>query len=164
MDPFAVSALVLACTSAAFGTPGGEWQQQFLSDRLAPLDQGLGMPALAQGLVAGMVSPHASADAVARGVDVMQRVPEATYRAALRAMVGFDRRGSLAQIGIPVLCLAAEDDRTAPHEGMQRMAIRLSNGHYRCLPQVGHLANIEAPAAFAQAVIEFLEQQVPPGT
>jgi len=163
-DPQAVSALVLACTSPAFGKPGGDWQQQFLSDRLAPLDQGLGMLALAQRLVAGMVSPHSPADAVQRGVDVMRRVPEATYRAALHAIVGFDRRESLATLKVPVLCLAAEDDRTAPPDVMQRMASRIPQAHYHCLARAGHLANVEAPAAFAQAVLEFLETHGPART
>lgn len=163
-DPQAVSALVLACTSPAFGKPGGDWQQQFLNDRLAPLDQGLGMPALARRLVAAMMSPNSTADALERAVNVMSRVPEATYRAALRAIVGFDRRESLAALTMPVLCLAAEDDRTAPPDVMQRMASRMPQAHYRCLAGTGHLANVEAPAAFAQAVIEFLETHGPART
>jgi 3-oxoadipate enol-lactonase len=157
-DPQAVSCLVLACTSPAFGQPGGDWQQRFLADRLAPLDQGLGMGNLAQRLVAGMVSSHSPATAIEQGVDVMRRVPEATYRAALKSIVGFDRRALLPQLAMPVLCLAAADDRAAPPDVMQRMARRIPGGHYRCIDRAGHLANVEAPAAFAEAVVEFLRQ------
>ena len=159
-DPDAACALVLACTSPAFGKPGGDWQHQFLSDRLAPLDQGLGMPALAPRLVGGMVAPNTPADAVGRGVDVMRRVPEATYRAALQAIVNFDRRADLPRLAMPVLCLAAEFDRTAPPDMMQRMAAKVPGAHFHCLAGAGHLANVETPAAFAQAVIEFLDRHV----
>jgi 3-oxoadipate enol-lactonase len=156
IDPQAASALVLACTSPAFGKPGGDWQLQFLRDRLAPLDAGLGMPALARRLVAGMIGPAAPAAALERGVDVMSRVPEATYRAALRAIVAFDRREALPSLRMPVLCLAAEYDRTAPPDVMQRMAARIPGARSTCLQGVGHLANVEAPQAFVQAVVDFL--------
>lgn len=155
-DPGAVQALVLACTSPAFGKPGGGWQQGFLRDRLAPLDAGLGMAALSRQLVAGMVSPQADTAAVEAGAACMARVPEATYRVALQAIVGFDRREALAQIAVPTLCLAAEHDRTAPPEVMSRMAGKISGAAFAVVPGAGHLANVEQPAAFATAVLDFL--------
>jgi 3-oxoadipate enol-lactonase len=159
-DPSAVSALVLACTSPAFGKADGEWQQAFLRSRLAPLDAGEGMAALAQRLVAGMVAPDTAPEALAFGAGVMARVPEATYRAALHAIVGFDRRETLSAIRVPTLCLAGEHDRTAPPDVMRRMAERIPGAGYRCLAGAGHLANIEQPQAFADAVIEFLRQHL----
>ena len=156
-DPEAVQALILACTSPAFGKPGGDWQQGFLRDRLAPLDAGQGMAALAQQLVAGMVSPQATPQAIAQGAGVMARVPEATYRAALQAIVSFDRRAALPGIRVPTLCLAAEHDRTAPLAVMQRMAEHIPGARTALVRGAGHLANIEQPAAFAAAVIAFLD-------
>ncbi|MCE2658274.1 MAG: alpha/beta hydrolase [Rubrivivax sp.] len=159
-DPQAVCALVLACSSPAFGKPDGAWQQAFLNSRLAPLDAGEGMPALAQRLVAGMVAPGCPPDVQARGAAVMAQVPEATYRAALQAIVGFDRRAGLPTITVPTLCLAAEHDRTAPPEVMQRMAERIPGGTYACIGGAGHLANVEQPQAFADAVTAFLRQHL----
>jgi pimeloyl-ACP methyl ester carboxylesterase len=156
--PERVQGLVLACTSAMFGKADGAWQQQFLAERLAPLDAGLGMPGMADALVPGLVSPTASAGARQVARDVMARVPEPTYRAALRAIAGFDRRAALAQIGVPTLLLAAEHDRTAPPEVMQRMAVRVPGAEYLCLAQAGHIANVESPAAFNAAVVSFLQR------
>ncbi len=153
-----VHALVLACTSPAFGKPGGDWQARFLADRLAPLDAGLGMVAMAEQLVPGMVSTQAVAEAQAQAMAVMSRVPEATYRAALQAIVAFDRRGALPAIAVPTLCLAAEHDRTAPPEVMQRMAGKIPQAQYRCLSGAGHIANVEQPQAFNDAVTGFLRQ------
>lgn len=155
--PGAVRGLVLTCTSSAFGRPDADWQQAFLHERLAPLDAGLGMATLARRLVAGMVAPGASPQAIEAAVDVMQRVPEATYRAALRAIVGFDRRSWLDAIGVPVLCLAAEHDRTAPADVMARMAQRLPLGRHGVVAGSGHLAPVEQPEAFVRAVIGFLD-------
>ena len=159
--PALVQGLVLACTSARFGQPDGAWQAQFLADRLAPLDAGLGMAGVAARLVPGLVGPQAGGAARAHAAAVMGRVPEATYRVALRAIAGFDRREALARIGVPTLMLAAEHDRTAPPDVMQRMAGRVALAEYLCLAGAGHIANVEAPEAFAAAVLFFLGRHFP---
>ena len=157
-QPHAVQGLVLACTSASFGKADGDWQARFIAERLAPLDAGLGMAGMADQLVPGLVGPQAPAAARQAARDVMARVPEATYRVALRAIAAFDRRQALAQIRVPTLLLAAEHDRTAPPEVMQRMAARIAGSEYQCLPGAGHIANVEVPAAFNAAVLSFLQR------
>lgn len=159
--PELVQALVLSGTSPAFGKAGGDWQQRFLAERLAPLDAGAGMAALAPGLARGMAAPDADPSLVARCAAVMARVPEATYRAALRAIVGFDRRADLARIAVPTLLLAGEHDRNAAPAVMQRMAQAIPGAEYVCLPGVGHLANMEAPAPFHAALLDFLRRRAP---
>ncbi len=156
LHPEQVQGLVLACTSACFGKPDGVWQAQFIQERLAPLDAGLGMAGMADKLVPGLVSPQASAAARHVAHDMMARVPEATYRSALQAIAGFDRRETLAHIRVPTLVIAAEHDRTAPPEVMQRMAARIPGSSYLCLSDAGHIANVEQPAAFNRAVLSFL--------
>jgi len=158
-DAQRVQGLILACTSASFGKADGAWQAQFIADRLAPLDAGLGMAGMAQKLVPGMVSPQAPAAALQMAMEVMSRVPEATYRTALRAIAGFDRRAALAHISVPTLLLAAEHDRTAPPDVMQRMAGRIAGSTFECLADAGHIANVEAPARFNAAVLSFLRRQ-----
>ena len=157
----AVHGLVLACTSASFGRSDGAWQARFVADRLAPLDAGLGMAGMAQRLVPAMVAPGASADALQAAIDVMSRVPEASYRSALAAIAGFDQRANLPHIHMPVLCLAAEHDRTAPPELMQRMAKRLPQAEFACLAAAGHIANVEQPAAFNEALLSFFQRHFP---
>ena len=117
------------------------------------------MARLAPGLVAGMASPTAPHDAVARAAVLMSAVPEATYRRALRAIVGFDRRELLGDLRLPVLCLAGEHDRNAPAAMMQQMASRIAGAEYVCLPGTGHLANMESPALFNTALVDFLQRR-----
>ncbi len=160
--PGLVHGLVLSGTSPAFGRPGGDWQQRFLAERLAPLDAGQGMAALAPGLARGMAGADADPARVERCAALMARVPEATYRAALHAIVGFDRRADLARIAVPTLVIAGEHDRNAAPAVMERMAQAIPGAEYACLPGVGHLANMEAPAAFHAVLLAFLRRRFAP--
>lgn len=161
--PRRVQGLVLACTSASFGKPDGDWQARFVAERLAPLDAGLGMAGMAHALVPGLLvpgllAPFASDHARQVATALMTGVPESTYRGALVAIAGFDRREALADIHMPVLCLAGEHDRTAPPEVMQRLASRIDGAEFVCLPGAGHIANLEQSAAFNAAVVSFLQR------
>ena len=160
--PQKIHGLILSGTSPAFGKPGGAWQNQFLQSRFAPLDAGRGMAGLAPGLVRGMVAPEATDAAIAAAVTVMSRVPEPSYRAALCAIVSFNRQGNLANIRVPTLCLAGEHDKNAPPAVMQKMAAKIPGAQYVCLPGVGHLANMERPALFDAEVLAFLNQHFQP--
>ena len=154
-SPQSVAALVLVCTSASFGKADGDWQARFVRERLAPLDEGLGMAGMAQRLVPGLVAPMASNKVRLQAMAVMSRVPEATYRAALAAIVAFDRREALKDLPMPCLLIAAEHDRTAPPDVMRRMAERIPGSEYLCLANAGHIANVEQPAAFHAALLDF---------
>lgn len=159
--PQQVDGLILSGTSAAFGRADGPWQQQFLQQRFAPLDAGMDMAALARQLVPTMMAPQADARSLDAACAVMAGVPQAAYRAALQAIVSFNRLDDLARIRVPTLCLAGEHDRNAAPHVMQRMAARIEKGQYQCLPGVGHLANMEQPTAFNGAVLQFLQTHFP---
>ena len=57
--PRKIAGLVLSATSPAFGRPDGTWQQDFLRQRLGPLDAGKTMADLAPALVGGLIGPDA---------------------------------------------------------------------------------------------------------
>jgi len=158
LRPALVQGLILSATSPAFGKADGVWQQQFLQSRFAPLDQGRGMAGLAHELVPGMFAPDADPARMEEAAALMARVPPESYRAALSAIVSFNRLDKLAAIVVPTLCLAGELDRTAPPAVLEKMASRIAGAEYVCLPGVGHLANIEQPAPFNAAVLKFLTQ------
>ena len=99
---------------------------------------------------------------VAEAQAVMGAVPEATYRAVLAAIVGFDRRAELPAIGVPTLCLAGSHDSTAPPEMMQRMAARIPGARFAQIEGAGHLANVECPEAFNQRVAAFVHETCRP--
>ena len=154
--PDAYAAAVLACTSPAFGNADGEFQRQFVADRLKPLAAGKTMAELAAAMVDRMMGPRPHSAGRALAVEMMSNVPADTYRAAVRALVAFDERANLARIAIPVLCVAGGSDGNAPPPVVERMASKIPGARYVCLPGVGHLANLEAPQTFDAAVLAFL--------
>ncbi len=162
LHPALVHGLILYSTSPAFGKADGDWQQQFLQSRFAPLDQGLGMAGLANQLVPTMFAPDAEPARIAEAAALMARVPAESYRAALSAIVSFNRLAALGNIAVPTLCLAGELDLNAPPAVVEKMASRIPGAAYVCLPQVGHIANIEQPGLFNNAVLTFLKQHFLP--
>jgi 3-oxoadipate enol-lactonase len=159
--PALMSGLILSATTPAFGKQGGEWQREFLRTHFAPLDAGRSMASLAGKLVEDSVAPGTS-DALKRAMTaVMVEVPEPTYRLAVTAIVGFDRRANLANIRVPTLLLSGEHDTTAAPAVMERMAAHIPDAEYRQLPGVGHIASMERPEDFNRAVIGFLHQHFP---
>jgi len=160
--PDGYSAAVLVCSSPAFGNAGGEFQKKFVADRLGPLDAGKTMADLAPKMVDRMIGPSADAAGRAHAVEVMSAVPAETYRAAVRCLVGFDERANLGTIAVPVLCLAGDKDPNAPAAVVERMASKIPGARYACLAGVGHLPNLEAPAAFDAAILSFLRRVLIP--
>ncbi|HLN10717.1 MAG TPA: alpha/beta hydrolase [Xanthobacteraceae bacterium] len=153
--PGGYAAAVLVCTSPAFGNASGDFQKAFVAERLAPLDSGKTMAEVARAVVAAM-GPDPDPGGRALAIEAIAATAETTYRAAVNCLVGFDERQNLGAIRIPILCLAGEHDRLAPPSGIERMAGKIAGAGYIRLSGVGHFPNLEAPAAFDAAVIEFL--------
>ncbi len=156
-NPHAARGVVLAQTSPAFGKPDGDWQKSFIAARLGPLDRGETMVSLAPNLVKELVGDNPDARGMELARDCMASVPEATYRATMLALIGFDRRNSLKDIRVPTLLLSGSRDNNAPAPMMAKMATYVPGADYIELEGVGHLANLERPQAFNAALESFLK-------
>lgn len=158
VQPHAARALVLAQTSAAFGSKDPAWEEAFVRARLGPLDAGTGMAELAEGAVAELLGPNPDPAGVALAQDCFAHVPAPAYRDTVLALRGFDARDALGRIAVPTLLLAGEHDTAAPPTGMERMAGRVPGARFVVLPGVGHLAHLEQPHAWRAAVVGFLRE------
>jgi len=154
--PQRVAGLVLFATTAAFGGKDDKFKNEFLAQRLAPLEAGKSMPEIAGELTRGLFGPNPSKAARQRAIASMGAIAPDAYREALRCIVTFNRAADLARIACPTLVLAAEHDRLAPPKTMESMAARIRGAQYRCIGGAGHLANFEKPATFAATLDEFL--------
>ena len=154
--PRIASAIVLAQTSPAFGKPDGDWQKAFIEARLGPLDRGETLAALAPSLVKNLVGDDPDIGGMELARDCMASVPEASYRATMMSMLGFDQRNVLKDIVVPTLLLSGSKDKNAPAPMMAKMATYISSARYFELEGVGHLANLEQPGAFNAALDSFL--------
>lgn len=159
-NPQIASAVVLAQTSPAFGKPDGEWQKSFIDARLGPLDRGETMVSLAPTLVRELVGDNPDIKGMDLARDCMAGVPEATYRATMLALLGFDQRNALKTIAVPTLVLSGSKDNNAPAPMMAKMASYISSAKYVELEGVGHLANLERPGIFNAALDQFLKTNV----
>jgi 3-oxoadipate enol-lactonase len=158
--PPIAGAVVLAQTSPAFGKPDGDWQQAFIEARLGPLDRGETLASLAPSLVKELVGDDPDADGMELARDCMASVPEATYRATMLALMGFDLRDALRDIAVPTLVLSGSKDKNAPAPMMAKMASYIPSATYVELEGVGHLVNLERPATFNAALDQFLKAHV----
>jgi len=159
-DPGIASAIVLAQTSPAFGKPDGDWQKAFIDARLGPLDRGETLASLAPSLVKELVGDDPDVSGMDLARDCMAAVPEATYRATMLALMGFDLRRALKSIAVPTLVLSGSKDDNAPAPMMAKMAGYIPFAKYVELEGVGHLANLERPGAFNAALDRFLKANV----
>jgi 3-oxoadipate enol-lactonase len=156
-NPRLADAVVLAQTSPAFGKPDGDWQKAFIGARLGPLDRGETLVSLAPSLVQKLVGDDPDPRGTELARDCMAAVPEATYRATMLALMGFDLRSALKDITVPALLLSGSKDDNAPAPMMAKMASYIPSAKYVELDGVGHLANLERPAAFNAALDDFLK-------
>jgi 3-oxoadipate enol-lactonase len=154
--PGAASAVVLAQTSPAFGNAAGDWQKNFIEARLGPLDRGETMRTLATSLVEGIIGDDPDAAGMDLARDCMASVPEASYRAAMLSMLGFDLRAALKNIAVPALVLSGSKDKNAPAPTMAKMAGTIPSAEYVDIEGAGHLVNLERPKAFNAALDNFL--------
>ena len=150
-------AVVLAQTSPAFGKTDGDWQKEFIGARLGPLDRGETMASLAPTLVKELVGDNADVRGMELACDCMAAVSEASYRASMLALLGFDQRNALKNIAVPTLILSGSRDKNAPAPMMAKMATYIRSASYVELEGAGHLANLERPAAFNAALESFLK-------
>jgi 3-oxoadipate enol-lactonase len=159
--PDTAAAVVLAQTSPAFGKADGDWQKSFIDARLGPLDRGETMVSLAPTLVRELVGDDPNTSGIELARDCMAQVPEASYRASMLALLGFDQRQTLKDIKVPTLVLSGSKDKNAPAPMMAKMASFIPSASYVELENVGHLVNLERPAAFNAALDQFLKTVKP---
>jgi pimeloyl-ACP methyl ester carboxylesterase len=96
-------------------------------------------------------------DLVARIGEQMLQTPARAVAATLRGLAARpDRTGILSTIHVPALVLTGADDVVTPPEAARSMAAAIPNARLVEVPDAGHLAPLENPAAVNLAMLEFL--------
>lgn len=85
---------------------------------------------------------QAHPEGVARALEAMRRRPDSTP--------------ALAGIGVPTLVVVGEEDTLTPPAESRIIAAGIPGARLVTLPGAGHLANLEAPEGFNQALLDFL--------
>jgi pimeloyl-ACP methyl ester carboxylesterase len=149
-----LSALVLADTRAGADSAEGKRAR----DEGIAAVQSRGVAAYVAPMVDRLLSPAASAIVreETRALMAQQRAEAiANGLAAMRDRP--DRTGELAAILVPTLIVRGSEDAVTGEADMREMAAQIRGARFCSLAGAGHLANLEQPAPFAEAVAGFLD-------
>jgi pimeloyl-ACP methyl ester carboxylesterase len=154
--PKRIRAAVLCCTKSPADSPEAKRDR----DAMTALAQREGARAVAEKLLPKLLS-RATLEhqplVVKEIRDMIERTPVAGIVGALRALR--DRPDStplLAQIRVPVLVVAGDDDQIAPVAGMQEMARAIPGARFALITGAGHVAPLEQPMPLSGALADFL--------
>lgn len=79
-----------------------------------------------------------------------------------RACNDFNVSDALSSIDVPVLVLAASDDKLTPVKYGDFLANRINHAELITIPDAGHFSNLEKPLEVNQAIDDFLNRTFPP--
>ena len=149
--PERIQRLIL-CNTAAFMQPTAAW------DARIELVNSKGMAAvadlvLARWFTADFLNPKNPA--VARVRDMLIETDPVGYCGCCAAIRDMDMRRLLALIERPTLILAGSEDIATPLHQSEELAAAIPQARLTVIP-AAHLANVESPELFTEAVLNFL--------
>jgi len=158
--PDRVRALVLADTRPQADAEEGRAKRR---EMLALIDRG-GVDAVAGTMLPALVgrTSHRERPEV---VDEVRRLILANHPDAVRAAVSAmmtrpDSTPLLASIACPTLVVVGEEDVITPVADATALHDAIAGSRLAVLPEAGHLASLETPAAFDAALARFLAERV----
>jgi pimeloyl-ACP methyl ester carboxylesterase len=152
--PERVRALVLADTKTGADTPEGKTGRTAFADAVKAGGPGVAVEKLLPKLLAANASPSLK-DLVRSSI--MKNRAEGIAAALLGMRDRPDSGPTAEKIAVPTLVVCGEKDELTPPADSKAIQAKVKGSQYVELPGVGHLSNMEAPAAFAEAVATFLE-------
>jgi 3-oxoadipate enol-lactonase len=145
--PDRIDRLLLACTSSRFGSA------EMWDERIALVHE-KGMGAIADVVLPRWFTPEFE-DVQRFRAMFLATAPE-TYVRYCKILREFDLRGKLGAIEAPTLALAGAEDPTSPPEQVESLAAEIPNASFGLIPRAAHLANVERPAEFTEALLAHL--------
>jgi pimeloyl-ACP methyl ester carboxylesterase len=106
--------------------------------------------------VPGFFAGPVTQESIDEMIAIMSDVRSAGIKPMVQAFAEADLRGMLADIAVPTLLLYGELDERSPRAVAEAMHAGISGSELVYLRGVGHVSNIEAPAAFDAEVRRFL--------
>jgi pimeloyl-ACP methyl ester carboxylesterase len=128
------------------------------------LAQGVEAAATAEPVLEAMLPKLFAHATRVRRADLIARIADRILQASPRGVAGAlrgmatrpDRTGDLGRINVPTLVIVGQDDEVTTPSSSQAMAAAVSNAQYAEIPDAGHLAPLENPAAVNAAMLKFL--------
>lgn len=165
--PEMLAGLVLSGGCTGMSEAGPEEREAFRVSREVPLNAGQVPADFAPAVVKVIAGPDASDAVRAELLASMSAIPPATYRDALVCFTSPLEKFDFSKLTMPVLMMTGEYDRLAPPSENRAVAGRILDAaarpdvRYETLAGVGHVCNVEGPAAYNAALIPFLGRLIP---
>lgn len=150
--PERIDRLVLCCTDPSFGGPE-PWQERAATVREA------GVAAIAEAALRRWFTPAFHAErpnVVERFGAMLAGTPAEGYAACCEAIAGLDLWPDLKRIAAPTLVVTGSDDPSVAPEAGQALAAAVAGARHVVVAGGAHLANVEQPEAFNEAVLDFV--------
>jgi 3-oxoadipate enol-lactonase len=148
--PERVERLVLACTSARVPSP-----QAYAERARVVREQGVGP--VADDVVSRWFTAAVPDALRARFREILIETPTEGYAGGCEAVADWDFGERLGEIVAPTLVLAGAEDEAMPAAHTDLLVQRIPGARGAVLEGAAHLANLERPAAFADAALAHLE-------
>ena len=145
--PERLDSLVLACTSARFGTPE-LWEERAAAVRAH------GVEAVADAVLERWFTPEFPD--LRRYRQMLVSTPAEAYAQCCEALRDWDVRGALGSIRTPTLVVAGAEDPATPVADLEALAGEIPGAGLVVLERARHLANVERAGEFNDALLAHL--------
>ena len=149
-----LSALALCDTIAEWPEGGGRmWEDRIAAARAE------GMANLVDGTLARWFTDgyrESGGPALARVGEMIRTTPVDGYVGCCHAISAIDYLGRVSEIAVPVLLVVGADDPSTPVSAHEAIHERVAGSELVVIERAAHLANMEQPDAFNEALARFL--------
>jgi len=152
--PERLSGLVLACTSAHVAAPAAYRERAVLvrEDGIEPVADAI----VARWFTMTTFQERPELPERFRAIVVAQ--PVEGYAGCCEALADWDFREELASISVPTLVVAGSEDEATPAPETDLIGERIPDASRIVLDGAAHLANLESPAEFLDAVLPHVRE------
>lgn len=157
--PSRVLSLTLCAVLPAFGHLPEEARHAFLRRRREPLLHGAEPADIAVEVARSLVGPGAPPRVFEELVDSIARLRKHSYLKAIEAVVRAAAPDDLGSLKVPTHLIAGAADTLTTPAMMRDMAAQIPGALLTIVPGAGHLVNMEQPASFERAALDFLRSR-----
>jgi len=104
-------------------------------------------------------APGADPRLIEQGTREMAQVDPQVLWGDFTACDRFDLSQRLGDIRLPAWCIVGDQDRLTPPKYSQHLAQHIAGAGVTVIEKAGHMANLEKPAAFNEAVLDFMARR-----
>lgn len=137
---------LVLCSTAAHFPPPEQWAERAATVRAE------GVAAVADAVLERWLTPDAPADLRERMRAMLVSTPPEGYAACCEALGGYDARGRLGALAMPVLAIAGDGDPTTPPAALQAIVDEVPDGRLHVLDGARHICNVERAEEFNHVI------------